>query len=185
MVRNVVSLPNLLTLGRLCLSPWVLSAMIDHQYMRALGLFSLASLTDVCDGWLARVLHQKSTLGRYLDPIADKFLMMCVWIGCVLLGWISPLLGGLLIVRDVLVVVGSLSLHASPRFHVHPLRAGKVNTTIQMVFVIFALWYHQAPHPTMALWWHVGLGGVVLSALYSGGVYAMVWYRHRHRVRSF
>ncbi|MGZ7053643.1 MAG: CDP-alcohol phosphatidyltransferase family protein, partial [Candidatus Angelobacter sp.] len=74
MLRQLKSAPNLLTLLRLIFVPFVVVAIQQQKYAWALGIFVVAGITDGLDGLLARVLKQKTTLGQYLDPIADKLL---------------------------------------------------------------------------------------------------------------
>jgi len=75
MLRQLKSAPNLLTLLRLIFVPFVVVAIQQQKYAWALGIFVIAGITDLLDGLLARVLKQKTTLGQYLDPIADKLLL--------------------------------------------------------------------------------------------------------------
>src|SRR6185437_4692626 len=74
------SFPNLLTLLRLCFIPFVISSIMDGRYGIALLLFVLAGVSDGLDGLLARSLGQKTRLGQYLDPIADKLLLSTLFL---------------------------------------------------------------------------------------------------------
>ena len=67
--------PNLLTLLRICLAPFLVSAILEDRYALSLVLFLAAGLTDALDGLLARALKQRTVLGAYLDPVADKLLL--------------------------------------------------------------------------------------------------------------
>ena len=75
MIRQLRSAPNQLTLLRLIFIPFVVISVVEDRYGWALALFVLAGLSDALDGLLARVLKQKTALGQYLDPIADKLLL--------------------------------------------------------------------------------------------------------------
>jgi len=66
------SAPNLLTLLRMCLAPFLVAAILEEHYALSFGLFLAAGITDALDGTLARLLKQRSTFGAYLDPVADK-----------------------------------------------------------------------------------------------------------------
>src|SRR6476661_10262060 len=80
MLRQLKSAPNLLTLLRLIFVPFVVVAIQQQKYAWALGIFVVAGITDLLDGLLARVLKQKTTLGQYLDPIADKLLLSTMFL---------------------------------------------------------------------------------------------------------
>jgi cardiolipin synthase len=70
-----LTLPNFVTLFRMALAPFFVLAVNDHDFRLAAWIFVICGVTDVLDGWLARVLHARSRLGAYLDPIADKLLL--------------------------------------------------------------------------------------------------------------
>src|ERR1041384_8883633 len=80
MLRQLKSAPNLLTLLRLIFVPFVVVAIQQQKYAWALGIFIVAGITDGLHGLLARVLKQKTTLGQYLDPIADKLLLSTMFL---------------------------------------------------------------------------------------------------------
>src|SRR5260370_18795454 len=72
--------PNLLTLLRICLAPFLVSAILDDRFELSFGLFIAAGLTDALDGTLARWLKQRTMLGQYLDPVADKLLLSTLFV---------------------------------------------------------------------------------------------------------
>src|ERR1035437_5275512 len=72
--------PNLLTLLRICLAPFLVAAILEGHYALSFGLFVAAGLTDALDGLLARLLKQHTMLGQYLDPVADKLLLSTLFI---------------------------------------------------------------------------------------------------------
>ena len=74
------SAPNLLTLMRICLAPFLVSAILEDRYGLGFGLFVAAGLTDALDGTLARWLRQRTVLGQYLDPVADKLLLSTIFV---------------------------------------------------------------------------------------------------------
>ncbi|HKD13764.1 MAG TPA: CDP-alcohol phosphatidyltransferase family protein, partial [Candidatus Angelobacter sp.] len=75
MIRELLYTPNLLTLLRLIFIPLTVIAVLENHYIWALVLFLVAGISDGLDGLLARLLQQKTVLGQYLDPIADKLLL--------------------------------------------------------------------------------------------------------------
>jgi cardiolipin synthase len=72
--------PNLLTLLRICLAPFLVAAILEGNFGLSFGLFVAAGLTDALDGALARVLKQRTMLGQYLDPVADKLLLSTLFL---------------------------------------------------------------------------------------------------------
>src|SRR5579864_8573802 len=72
--------PNLLTLMRICLAPFLVSAILEDRYGLGFGLFVAAGLTDALDGTLARWLRHRTVLGQYLDPVADKLLLSTIFL---------------------------------------------------------------------------------------------------------
>ena len=72
--------PNLLTLLRICMAPFLVAAILESHYLLGFVLFVAAGLTDALDGTLARVLKQRSMLGHYLDPVADKLLLSTLFL---------------------------------------------------------------------------------------------------------
>ena len=86
MIRSFWTAPNQLTLLRLVFVPLVVMNVLDYNFKWALGIFIAAGLSDALDGLLARMLHQRTTIGEYLDPIADKLLLSSLLSSCSLFG---------------------------------------------------------------------------------------------------
>ena len=78
--RNPLTIPNLLTLLRMGLTPLFLISVVNRQPEAALAAFAAAAITDALDGYIARTYGQQSRLGAYLDPIADKMLLMSAYV---------------------------------------------------------------------------------------------------------
>jgi cardiolipin synthase len=140
LLAQALSVPNQLTMLRLLLLPFILIAMIYERHGLALGLFSAAALTDWIDGFVARHFDQRTLLGEFLDPIADKlFLSSCFVVQAVIgtLPWwvtILVLSRDVVILATVLVVVLTTDLRSFP-----PSTFGKVNTFVQSGAVVTAL----------------------------------------------
>ncbi|MCX5833093.1 MAG: CDP-alcohol phosphatidyltransferase family protein, partial [Deltaproteobacteria bacterium] len=96
----MVNIPNLLTLLRILLVPVFVILLIQGLFLKALLVFVVAGLTDAMDGFIARVLHQKTVLGLYLDPLADKALIITSFVTLSVMGLIPPWLAVLVISRD-------------------------------------------------------------------------------------
>eukprot|EP00158_Paraphelidium_tribonemae_P001131 Partr_v1_DN24009_c0_g1_i2_m34697 putative cardiolipin synthase len=101
MRENIHTLPNYLTLSRIALSPFIGYFIVHHHSTLALSSFIYAGITDWLDGYLARRNNQRTALGSFLDPLADKTLMTTLTVSLSYTGAISPALGALIISRDV------------------------------------------------------------------------------------
>ena len=135
-----MTLPNYITIARFLMVPLIVVVMIDGHMLAALVLFVLAGVSDGIDGFIARQFDQKSELGAWLDPIADKFLLVSVFVA---LGWLGALpvwLVLLVVSRDGLIIgaVVLSSLMKNP-VQVRPLMVSKANTVVQIILPILVL----------------------------------------------
>jgi cardiolipin synthase len=143
------TLPNLLTLLRICLAPFLVATVLEGNYGLAFSLFVAAGLTDALDGTLARVLKQRSMLGQYLDPVADKVLLSTLFLVLMHQGLIPPRVTVLVFGRDVGILLVSAILYAAiGRKEFKPSIFGKANTAAQ-VAAVAAVLLHQL---TSTLW---------------------------------
>jgi cardiolipin synthase len=139
------NLPNLLSLFRMALVPVFVVTILDGNVERALWVFAVAGITDGLDGAIARIWKQQTVLGAYLDPAADKLLLVSAYVmlaipnlhaGTVIPVWVSALV----IARDIVIVVVALLLYLASgvtRFPPSPL--SKVNTGSQVAVVLLVL----------------------------------------------
>jgi len=135
-----LTVPNIITLFRILLTPLFLIFLIQKNYPRALLVFFLAGLSDMADGLIARAWQQKTPLGAFLDPMADKLLMVTSFVALGIYRLIPPWLAVVVISRDVILVVGALILKmAEARLVIRPSLAGKWTTTLQIGTVFFVL----------------------------------------------
>lgn len=135
-----MNLPNTLTVFRVLLIPAFVIFIINHSFGWALVTFAIAGITDGLDGLLARLTHQKTELGAYLDPIADKLLIISAYLALaiveVLPGWLSVIV----ITRDVIILLGLLVIMLiSQPPPIHPSFISKMTTTFQILTVLLAL----------------------------------------------
>lgn len=142
MLRQLRSAPNLLTLTRLIFVPFVVVAIQQQNYAWALIIFVAAGITDGLDGLLARVLKQKTTLGQYLDPIADKLLLSTMFLMLSIAHIIRWPYTILVFSRDIIILIVCTLLYATGTMKVfRPSWFGKANTVAQIVSVPLALLY--------------------------------------------
>ena len=148
-IGQVLSVPNQLTMIRLLLLPFILIAMIYRRHDMALGLFLVAVITDVIDGIIARRLSQQTTLGEYLDPIADKLLLSSAFIVQALIGAIPWWLTILVLSRDLIIISTVLVVMLATGIrNFSPSTFGKVNTVVQAATISTVVLYNA----TEAVW---------------------------------
>jgi cardiolipin synthase len=139
------TVPNLLSILRMGLIPLFVIALLEGRPGRALAIFVVAGLTDALDGLLARLLDQRSVLGMYLDPMADKLLLVTAYV-MLSVPQLKPDLDipiwvtALVITRDVVIVGVALVMHlAHGRGRFPPSLLSKVNTVLQVATVVLVL----------------------------------------------
>jgi cardiolipin synthase (CMP-forming) len=132
--------PNQLTLLRLIIIPFIIINIVDDRFGWALGLFILAGISDALDGLLARLLKQKTLLGQYLDPIADKLLLSTLFPVLSATHKIPWMVTILVMSRDVslLIVAAIFTLTTSYR-DFKPNIFGKANTVAQIATILVVL----------------------------------------------
>jgi cardiolipin synthase len=129
-----------LTLLRICLAPFLVAAILEHHFALGFGLFMVAGLTDALDGLLARMLQQRSMLGEYLDPVADKLLLSTLFLVLMHMSLIPVTVTVLVFGRDVGILVVSAILYAATgRREFTPSIVGKANTLAQVAAVAAVL----------------------------------------------
>ncbi len=146
-----MTIPNILTIGRICLTPVLVWLILKNNLTDALIVFFIAGISDGLDGLLARVLNQKSRFGAYLDPLADKLLLVTSFL---LLGYIELIPSWLVIIavsRDVMILLGLFTLFFHQiKFEMRPLASSKLTTFCQLFTICVLLAKHIAPLPPLA-----------------------------------
>lgn len=159
--RNPLSTaPNLLTIIRLCLAPFLVSCILENRFEIAFILFVIAGITDGLDGFLARVLKQGTTLGQYLDPIADKLLLSTLFVVLTYKSLIPTTVTVLVFGRDfAILIVAAVMYSVVGRRDFGPSIFGKANTLAEITAVAVVLL-----HQLVAAKWVVILRLVALDA---------------------
>ena len=154
--------PNQLTLLRLIFIPFVITNVLDDNWRWALALLVLAGLSDALDGWLARALDQRTLLGQYLDPIADKLLLSSLFLVLSIAHKIPWKYTVLVLSRDVCILATCTALYATVGFRdFRPSIFGKINTVCQIAAVFFVVLAQVVIKP-----WVVALKDVFLYATF-------------------
>ncbi|WP_026442013.1 CDP-alcohol phosphatidyltransferase family protein [Pseudacidobacterium ailaaui] len=165
--------PNQLTFLRLCIIPFLVLAILDGYYRTAFALFLVAGITDGLDGLLARVLHQRTVLGQYLDPVADKLLLSTLFLVLHHEGAISRKVTVLVFARDLGILVIAAILYAGMGMrNFRPSLFGKANTLAQIVALVSVLLScFYAPEWVMLVK-HWSLQATIVLTVVSGFHYA-------------
>ena len=130
----VVILPTALTLARLCAVPLTIWLILNGSFAAAFWIFVAAGVTDALDGALARWFDARTTIGGYLDPIADKALLVSVYIALAAQSLVPVWLAILVVFRDLLIVGGVLLSHTLGQpMMMAPLTISRLNTVAQIV----------------------------------------------------
>jgi cardiolipin synthase len=146
-------LPNLLTLSRFPLAPWVAVSILHQAYRQALLLLVAAGLTDWLDGWLARRHGAVTRLGAYLDPVADKVLLVSVYLALGAAALIPVWLVVIVVGRDLLILLfAGAALAATRRRDFDPSVWGKLSTVVQVVTGAAVLASQAFRSPLLSMW---------------------------------
>ncbi len=136
-----MNLPNLLSLFRLFLTAFFILAITYQRYTTALSLFVAQAISDLLDGFFARIMHKKTDLGAWLDPIADKIMLVSSYLVLAFQEIIPYWLVAIVLLRDAILGLGFLILHLrSYRMMPSPSLLGKATTVLQMLTVLYLLW---------------------------------------------
>ncbi|MDE2579643.1 MAG: CDP-alcohol phosphatidyltransferase family protein [Hyphomicrobiales bacterium] len=172
------SLPNIITLGRLILVPVVISSMVNGDWPMAFAAFVIAGVSDAVDGWIAKTFDLRSELGAVLDPIADKALLISIFITLAVEGFIPATLAILTVSRDVMIVGGVIIAWLMDRpVEINPIFISKVNTAAQIAFAAAVLAAKAFNWP-MTGWLTPAVLVVGALTLASAAAYLASWMRH-------
>jgi cardiolipin synthase len=135
-----MTVPNLLTLSRILLTPLLIWFLVQRKLSYALVVFLIAGMTDGLDGLIARQFQQKSRLGAILDPLADKLLLVSSLLVLWHIGLVPLWLVFIAVVRDIVIVMGTTCLLVL-RYQVemNPTVTGKLTTLMELIAVLLAL----------------------------------------------
>jgi cardiolipin synthase (CMP-forming) len=179
-----VSIPNLITLGRILLVPVVVWAIASGAMWIAFVLFVAAGVSDAVDGFLAKRFHMTTELGSYLDPLADKALIVSIYLTLGINGLIPRWLVILVVSRDILIVGGiMLSWVMGSPLKIKPLLVSKLNTVAQILFacVVLGTLGFNFELQTLTL---ILMGLVAILTLLSVAAYVAEWVRHMNSMAA-
>lgn len=166
MSSRILTLPNLVTGIRIVLIPVFAAAILSGRYVEGLVLFATAALSDGIDGWLARARNERTELGAFLDPLADKGLLITSFLLFSVYGWIPLWLALTLICRDLVVVLGYFLLsRLCGMKKVRVTWAGKTAIAAEMVLLSYVLvWINLPTLPEPSLWMFVIVAALAVGS---------------------
>jgi len=136
----LLTLPNVITFARLCAVPAAVWLVLQDRMDAAFWVFVAAGISDAVDGWLARVSNARSRLGAILDPVADKALLVSIYVTLAAVGVLPDWLAILVVFRDLLIVGGVLVLYVLGQPPaIQPILLSKANTALQITLAAGAL----------------------------------------------
>lgn len=168
-------LPNLITMFRLVLVIPIVVSIYEGAYEIALILFVIAGLSDGLDGWLARWFEWVSPFGKFMDPVADKLLLLATTITLTVIGHFPLMLMFLMIVKDLAIITAIFAYALLAGFpEIRPILIGKSTTTLQMLLIVCIILDLIVQHPWLIASLPVLTWIVACITLLDGIVY--LWY---------
>jgi cardiolipin synthase (CMP-forming) len=179
-----LSIPNIITLGRILLVPFIVWAIASNQLEIAFAIFIVAGVSDAVDGFLAKRFNMSSELGALLDPVADKALLVSIYIALGIWGAIPRWIVILVVSRDIMIVGAVIVswLYGKP-IPMKPLMVSKLNTAAQVAFAALVLaslgfGFDSTPYDLILM------GFVTVFTLLSVSFYLVEWARHMSAIEG-
>ncbi|MBI5136944.1 MAG: CDP-diacylglycerol--glycerol-3-phosphate 3-phosphatidyltransferase [Nitrospirae bacterium] len=164
-----MNLPNILTILRILMVPLFVYLLVYGYTGWALVVFVTAGLTDALDGAIARMWNQQTELGRYLDPLADKMLLIAAFVCLGTLDWLPFWVLLVVISRDVILVLGTVVMHLTQgHFDVTPSLLGKGTTVAQLALVVLTL---MRVNGAQVGPWHVAVLWLAVAVTVASGLH--------------
>lgn len=172
-----MNLPNVITLGRLISVPLMIWLILSGEYWAAFWTFVFAGVSDAVDGFIAKRFDMRTEIGALLDPVADKALLVSVYVTLGLAGRLPTWLVILVVFRDLMIVGGFVLVQLLvQKIPWQPLIISKINTVLQIVLAAFTLarlGFDAEDHGLVT-----GLVlAVAATTVFSGGAYLVRWAR--------
>jgi cardiolipin synthase (CMP-forming) len=172
------NIPNFITLARMLMTPLAVMMIISQRFLPAFLIFILAGVSDAIDGFIAKNFNLRTELGAYLDPLADKALLISIYVSLAIYAGLSAWITITVVSRDVMIVVAVLvSWLLDKPVEIRPVLVSKLNTVAQITLAGFALGVRaygleEALLQTSLQWI------VAATTLASGGFYIAQWLDH-------
>ena len=178
------NIPNLISLMRLLCVPLMVWLILNNQVLEAFWIFVLAGISDALDGFIAKRFNLQTELGGFLDPIADKALLVSVFVTLGKVGYLESWIILLVVFRDGLILVGAFLFYLlHQNLKMEPLLISKINTAMQFILVTLILGlngYSLADGEIIKIMVYA----VSITTLASGAAYVCVWGMGAARIES-
>lgn len=171
-------IPNIISMLRILLIIPIIIAIWKNEYRLALVLIFIAGVSDGIDGFLARAFNWRSRLGGILDPLADKILLMSLFVVFTFKGLLPMWLMYLVVTRDIVILGGAIAYHfVTHQLEMRPLIVSKINTGLQIALILLValILAEVAVAPWML---NAMIVAVAISTLASGISYVVLWTRY-------
>ena len=180
---QVINIPNLLTLGRILLTPVIVYFILIDRPLQALVFMAIAGLTDMFDGAIAKHFDMQTTVGAYLDPLADKLMLVSTIVCLFYVNEVPLFLFLAVIFRDAIIIIGAVLYElVTRRLRMEPTFLSKLTTTVQIIYVLLGLLHMSFGIPGEMMRLAVWLTFFVTVA--SGVQYMVLWtYKAVHAER--
>jgi len=172
--QHVLSIPNILTLLRILMTPVIVYMVLTQQAWWAVILMVIAGVTDMLDGAIARYFNQRTTVGAYLDPLADKILLVSLFVSLFFVGKVPLFIFLAVIFRDGIIILGAITYEMVTRqLNMEPSLISKATTFIQIFYVALLLLDMATPIPSVLI--STTMWAVFVLTCMSGVHYMVIW----------
>jgi cardiolipin synthase (CMP-forming) len=179
-----LSIPNIITLGRIILVPVIVWAIASNQMEIAFAVFVVAGVSDAVDGFLAKRFNMASELGALLDPLADKALLVSIYVALGIWGAVPRWIVILVVSRDIMIVAAVIvSWLFDKPVPMKPSMVSKLNTVAQVAFAALILGALAFDRPS-APYDVILMGFVTVFTLVSVSLYLVEWVRHMSTIEA-
>ncbi|MGH8250337.1 MAG: CDP-alcohol phosphatidyltransferase family protein [Steroidobacteraceae bacterium] len=166
---TLAAVPNLICVMRIALTVPVVLLLVEGRYGLTLVLFGIAAASDGLDGWLAKTFGWTSELGKVLDPLADKLLLVSVFITLAWIDLVPDWLAAVAVARDFVIGIGAgVYRWLFGPIEGRPTTPSKLNTLVQLVYIIAVVW--RAAFASFPEWPVVALGALVFATTVVSGL---------------
>jgi cardiolipin synthase len=175
------NLPNFVTLARMLMTPLAVMMIIAQRFLPAFLIFILAGVSDAVDGFIAKKFNLRTELGAYLDPLADKALLISIYVSLAIYAGLPAWIAITVVSRDVMILMAVLiSWLLDKPVEIRPVWVSKLNTVAQITLAGFALGVRAYDLDQQLL--QTSLEWIVAATtLASGGFYVAQWLDHMSR----
>lgn len=165
--NDPINIPNIISIARILVTPVFILLLIEQLFFQAFLIFAMAAISDGVDGFIARHFNQRTELGAYLDPIADKLLLTSAFIGLAILQIIPSWLTIIVITRDIIILLGIVFFILTKiDFTIKPRIISKFTTVAQLATILLSLLRNNSHDTTQIVIMGITTGLTVISGIH-------------------